>query len=132
MAALGWISGPIYESRYVEALEASFILNICVLSVASYHVTNLEANELHVTYVSVSIAFAEFVGILIFHMFQRIANTNCFDKIRSQHLKSLERHFRIMMKRDKRSLSKNNQTTVVAIEREEQVMMAIREPLLED
>ena len=66
-----WTSGGVYRNRYLDALEGSFTLNMIILAASTlytYHVSHSEENQLAVGYTSVSIAFATFIGILIFQL----------------------------------------------------------------
>ena len=66
-----WISGGVYRNRYLDALEASFTLNMIILAASTLytsHVSHSGENQLAVGYTSVSIAFATFIGILIFQV----------------------------------------------------------------
>ena len=60
-----WISGGIYSNWCLDALEGSFVLNLIILVGATFYV---KPAHLAVGYASVSIAFATFVGIIIFHL----------------------------------------------------------------
>ena len=55
---LGWfsLSGAVYNSWYLNALELSFILNLGILAVATYHVTLSGGSQAAVAYTSVGIA----------------------------------------------------------------------------
>ena len=75
-----WLRYPIYEKLYLYLLEASFILNIGILASATHHVKTVEGNQVLVTYLSVTIALAEFLTILIFHLCIRIKGTSCFQE----------------------------------------------------
>ena len=68
------LSGMVYKNWYLNALELSFILNLVILTVATYvyHVTHSGGNQAAVTYTSTGIAFLTFVGIVINHIFVRI------------------------------------------------------------
>ena len=66
------LSGMVYTSWYLNALEVSFILNLGVLAAATYHVNQSGGSQAAVTYISVSIAFLTFVGIVINHIYIRI------------------------------------------------------------
>ena len=72
LGVIPWLGQRIYEKLYVNILEASFILNVCILSIATYHVQTVNGNQAVVTYLSVGIAFAEFIGIVIFHLYSII------------------------------------------------------------
>ena len=71
---IGWltISGVVYKSRYLNAIEVSFILNLGVLAVATYHVNQSGGSQVAVAYTSVGIAFLMFVGVVIYHIYMRI------------------------------------------------------------
>ena len=101
IAVIAWLSNRVYEKLYVDILEASFILNICILTSASFHVQVTRGNQAALTYFSIGIAFVEFVGIIIFHLclrlkiFQRSKCLKCISvvKIRkSSNETELERH----------------------------------------
>ena len=77
--AIPWLGrGGVYESLYLNLLEASFVINICLLTIVTYH-TGGEMQE-YVTSVFVGIAFAEFVGIVAFHIFLHITVLNILKK----------------------------------------------------
>ena len=68
IAMIPWLGIRVYEKRYLDVLEASFILNICFLSIATYNgkMLNIGKQET-LSSISVGIALAEFVGIIVFH-----------------------------------------------------------------
>ena len=76
-----WVSGGVYRSWCLDALEASFTLNLIILSGATYYVHLSEGNLCVVRYTSVSIALVTFVGILAYHIFQQVSNTKLWKKI---------------------------------------------------
>ena len=66
-----WISGGVYTNKYVNILEGSFALNLIILTAVTYCVNLFKGNQLIVGYtwtISVSIAFATFIGILAFQL----------------------------------------------------------------
>ena len=71
LVAWAWLGGGIYRNC-LDALECSFALNLIILAAATYHVTyhvnHPNQNQLVVGYTSVSIAFATFIGILVFQL----------------------------------------------------------------
>ena len=71
---IGWftLSGVIYKSWYLNALEVSFILNLGILASATYHVNQSDGSQAAVAYTSVGIAFLTFVGIVFYHIYIRI------------------------------------------------------------
>ena len=72
LGVIPWLGHRIYEKLYVNILEASFILNVCVLSIATNQVQTVTEHQAVVTYLSLGIAFAEFIGIVIFHLYSII------------------------------------------------------------
>ena len=76
-----WVSGGVYKSWCLDALEGSFALNLIVLAVATYHVSHSKENKLVVGYTSVSIALVTFIGILAFHIFQQLRYTKLWKKV---------------------------------------------------
>ena len=66
------LSGAAYKNWYLNALELSFILNLGILAVATYHVNHSGGSQVAVSYTSVGIAFLTFVGIIIYHIYIRI------------------------------------------------------------
>ena len=81
--------GGIYQNNYLNILECSSLLNLALLSAIYnpwYDSVKDESTELPVAIISVSIALATFVGVVVFHVILR------FQKIK--HLKN----FPIIMK----------------------------------
>ena len=61
-----------YKCWWLNVLELSFILNLGILAVATYHVKLSGGSQAPVAYTSVGIAFLTFVGIFTYHIFIRI------------------------------------------------------------
>ena len=130
IAIIPWLSGRIYERLYNDVLEASFLLNICVLTSVTYHVQALKDyhTQALLTHISVGIAFIEFVGIVIFHTVLRLRKVKCL-----QQLKLIKRASKALttFKTKKQPL-----TDVVVMDEGRAsttvTFVAIREPLLED
>ena len=66
------LSGVVYKSWWLNALEVSFVLNLGILAVATYHVTLSGGSRAAVAYTSVGIAFLTFMGIVTYHIYIRI------------------------------------------------------------
>ena len=75
-----WVSGGVYMNWCLDALEASFTLNLIMLGVATYHVKLTGGNQLAVGYTSVSVAAITFIGILAYHIFQQLRHTKLWKK----------------------------------------------------
>ena len=66
-----WICGGVHINKYVNVLEGSFVLNLIILTAITYCVRLFKGNPLIVGYtwtISVSVAFATFIGILVFQL----------------------------------------------------------------
>ena len=62
----------IYSNRYLDVLEGSFILNLGILAGATYYVRQAGGNQELVIYLSISMAFTEFIGIIIYHVYMQL------------------------------------------------------------
>ena len=65
----------IYKTWYLNTLELSFIANLCILSLATLYIRSAGGNQNAVTFTSISIAFATFIGIVTYHFIQQIKHT---------------------------------------------------------
>ena len=71
-----WVSGGVYKNWCLDALEASFFLNLIILVGATYHVkltyvkdrVKFVENELAVSYTSISIALGTFIDPCLSHL----------------------------------------------------------------
>ena len=82
-----WVSGGVYKNWCLDALEASFVLNLTILGAATYYVDQINGNKLAVGYTSVIIAFATFIGILVYHIFQQLRHTKLWKKVAKLNMK---------------------------------------------
>ena len=71
-------SGGVCKKWYLNVLESSFILNLAVLAVATYQVKLAGGNQAAVFYSSVSVAFSTFIGIIIYHVYQRLRDSRAW------------------------------------------------------
>jgi len=74
------LSGRVYKSWYLNALEVSFLLNLSILTAATHHVNLVNGDQAAVAYVSIGMAFLIFVGIITYHIYLRM-------KSKLQHLR---------------------------------------------
>ena len=71
----------VYKAWYLNVLEASFIMNLLVLANGTYYVEISEGNQSALTYTSVSVAFATFCGIVVYHSCLQVKDTMIFKKL---------------------------------------------------
>ena len=69
------LGNRIYKTWYLNTLELSYIINLGILALATFYVRSTGGNQNAVTFTSISVAFATFIGILIYHSAQQIKCT---------------------------------------------------------
>ena len=65
----------IYTNWLLDFLEGSFLLNLGILSGATFYVMHVGGNQKVVTYISIGIAFGEFIGIILYQAFLQLKGT---------------------------------------------------------
>ena len=80
MCLLGfkWIASGIYKNWLLDILEASFFLNLGMLSVSSLYIRSIHSEKMiqnAVSGTSLSIVYATFIGILIYHFRNHVPQT---------------------------------------------------------
>ena len=118
-----WVSGGVYKNWCLDALEGSFVLNLIMLVGATYYVNFSEGNQLAVEYTSVSIAFVTFIGILAYHIFQRLRHTKLWKKVPKPNFK---------LKKLNTKQAVNNLKSPIDDVTESVNLDQLREPWLED
>lgn len=81
LAVWAWVSGRIYNAIYQDLLEAASILNITLFAAATYHVKVIQGDQALLAYISLSIAFVLFVGIVAFHVYLRVESTTYWKRL---------------------------------------------------
>ena len=71
----------VYKAWYLNVLEASFIINLLLLAIGTYYVEISGGNQKALTYTSVSVAFATFCGIVVYHSCLQVKDTMVFKKL---------------------------------------------------
>ena len=66
------LGNRIYKTWYLNVLELSFIVNLGILALATLYIRSTGGNQNAVTFTSISVAFATFIGIVIYHSAQQI------------------------------------------------------------
>ena len=76
----------IYKKWPLDILEASFIFNLGVTSYATLYANLSQTNMLPaVAYVSISMAFSVFVGIVVYHACLQVCNSRVWRNFRNKH-----------------------------------------------
>ena len=72
LSVFTWVGGGVYKQWPLNALEFSFFANLGILSAATLFVQYIGGRQEGAIYTSTTIAFLEFVGIVIFAVFQHL------------------------------------------------------------
>lgn len=72
LMAFAWLQNRLYERIHNDVLEAFFILNLCILAAATYHVKETNGSQHSLAYTSVGLSFAIFIGIVCYHVYLRV------------------------------------------------------------
>ena len=64
--------GGVYKVSWIHFLETAFLLNLVILPAATLYRVNSAAAVMYVTYTSTGIAFVLFLGIIFYHLMQKI------------------------------------------------------------
>ena len=77
----------VYKNWCLSLLEMSFLLNLTIVAVATLYVRPNTSGGNHnaITFTSVGIAFAIFVGVLIYHSAQQMKETSLYKKVYLRH-----------------------------------------------
>ena len=130
--ALAIMKGRVYEKHYNDLLESSFILNLCIFSVATFYIKEEGSGSQYIlSGVSVGLAFVTFIGIITFHLYLQLEDTYVWRKIvipYASKCRLLQKFFRIVpVKNDTESPRRDAIGGYIYISTVE-----LREPLLEN
>ena len=127
-ALIAWLKIAVYEKLYINVLEASFILNIIIiLASATYHIIQMKNNPLIMTYISTGIAFAEFLGIVLFHVCLQLQKTLFHKDQKKTLIDYIKNGVKLQLNQTAcktKNIEKGNNASTTLVD--------IREPLLDD
>ena len=84
-----WLQHKIYQKKFVNVLEGSLILSVIILSIATHHTAQEDRNKLQIlSLTSLFIAFAEFLAILVFHVWHRLNLKRMYKKCFARNRRS--------------------------------------------
>ena len=87
----------VYQKKYLNILECSFLLNLGLLSALAAVFQNDDNSERVVTIISISVALATFIGVLFFHVHLRVKkNYHWFKKCAVKSGSELEESERLL------------------------------------
>ena len=79
------LGSRIYKTWSLSFLETSFFINLAILALATLYIQHSGGNQNTATLTSVSVAFATFTGIVIYHSVQQIKVTRLWRKVCLRH-----------------------------------------------
>ena len=130
-AGLLSIKGRVYEHKYNDILESSFILNLCILSLATFY---LKAKDIEsqpaILNTSVGISFVIFIGILFFHIHLLLKSRKVWKYVFNFFLHKnwpLCKVFKFLKNEDDNIALKSNDQEVVT-----STLVELREPLIDN
>ena len=81
LTVIAWLKTRLYEKIFNDFLEACFVINLCILAAATYHVREIEGSQDKLAFTSVGIAFVIFIGIVLYHVYRRICKTSFWKRL---------------------------------------------------
>ena len=80
-----WACSGVYKRWYLNVLESSFILNLVILAAATLYAKLAGGNQAVVFCTSVTFAFSTFIGIVIYHGYQRLRDSTAWRNLVHKH-----------------------------------------------
>lgn len=82
--ALAVLKERVYEKHYNDILESSFVLNLCIFSIATLFITEEGSGSQYIlSSISVGTAFITFTGIILFHLYLQLDKTVIMGKVKT-------------------------------------------------
>ena len=76
--------GHVYKNSYLTILENSFFLNLGILAVGTLYIRANGGSQAALVYTSISIAFTEFIAVLLFHVYS-LKGKKLLDRFKWRH-----------------------------------------------
>ena len=77
-----WMAGGIYQNRWLDVLEASIMLNLGILTAATYYYKMHDNDSpVYVSLTSLGVVFLTFIGIMAYHVHLTLKNTHYGRKV---------------------------------------------------
>ena len=132
-AGLLSIKGRVYTHIYSDILESSFILNLCIFSIATFYLKERDIqNQLAILNASIGVTFVTFLGIIFFHIYLLLKSTHIWNVcVISVFYKSkwLCKVFGIVQKEDENIIALKSNDQELAIT---STIVELREPLIDN
>ena len=89
-----WMTGIVYKNTALSILEASFILNLLILSgwaIYNRHASNTSDGQTALVCTSSGVAFSTFIGIVFYHTYLHLKSTRLYIYFKGNKIKRGER-----------------------------------------
>ena len=83
------LAGTVYKTWHLNFIEYSYFLNLGVLASATFYTTVTGQGQTSAAYTSVSIAFALFIIIVVFHLLTKFKSSQCYNWISTNIVRKL-------------------------------------------
>ena len=131
LASIAWIHNRIYNKLHNDILEASFFFNLCIFSVATYHVKETGGSQVWAANISVGVAFVTFLIILLYHVYLHLQKTALWQKMTKLNLREQFDIRKDKEKHQNQGLSEDRRGDVKTLPTISVIELDLCEPLLE-
>ena len=125
------LAGTVYKTWHLNVVEYSYFLNLGALSTATFYTTVTGLGQTSVAYSSVSIAFALFIIIVVFHLLTKFKPSQLYDWISTTIITKLKVKLYKLRSAVRKLCCKQRQPHHNAPPRVTQTAVELRESLLE-
>ncbi len=127
------ISGGIYTKRWHDALEISYILNLGLFTVTTYHLKlAYQPNEREhvIAYISITVALITFIGVVTKQCYTQITKTQWFVKVKNKLIRNRDTDTQLTDSQAN-SLKKDSVVIPTQLVFTDNTQMELREPMLD-
>ena len=126
-------TGKVYANQYLDAIDASYLLNIGVLASGTLYVRSVGGRQEILAYTSLSIAFTTFLGILVYQVSAQIRGSRLWKETIWPTLQGMRQRTSISLHRDFPDTdSQGAEPEIVGAHASTTTYINLRELLLED
>ena len=126
-------TGKVYVNHYINAIDASHLLNIGVLAAATFYVRSVGGRQEILVYTSLSIAFTTFLGILVYHVLTQLRDSHVWKETIWPTLQGMRQRTSTSLHRDLSDTdTQRAEPAIVSARGPTTTYINLRELLLED
>ena len=93
-------TGKVYTNQYLDAIDASHLLNIGVLASGTLYVRSVGGRQDIIVYTSLSIAFTTFLAVLIYHIIAQVRDSRVWKETICPKLQGMRQRIPTSIHRD--------------------------------